>query len=502
MVFPKSVGYIVPPDPSPVDWKYTLFCVPDDGQWIATIAGALYPLADYYNWQQTTIDGLDADRNAAAETAKKIILGWIFNSGECGMNTICDVVAECIETDDDVANAMAFTILNNATVQSAITQYLSENGLSSGRGNPLQPLPPAIMANNIVPITATCTDENVYAMSRAIVQELDRLSTDFFDVIELLVNKWDVAGEIVAAIPVFGGLLSLAADTGQWIIDNVQDTYAAAYNSTTEVDFSCVIYCLMQSECAITWDDVIEKYVEKAGVSPPSSGDFISFMQWFITTVANTDNLVVGLMHLFILNALKYGSDFMGSGVWTALNIALEDAADEEITVPSECICENEWCYSIPLADMTLFDVSGAAGLQYLGVYNDPVWDDTVITGVSSQKTTGIAVQYDFASNVQLTRIECDVNGIAGTGNVDTIYSARIIGRNGTATEYDTYSPPYPDFADMPKTVSFDVASDNVDNIRFISRPNITTGTPNGSAELSAIRVYGTGIAPEWSGNC
>lgn len=249
----------------------------------------------------------------------------------------CEEVSDCIENNIDTQQAMANAIVNSTVIQDAINQTIVNNG--SGTGNVSQPLPSSIMATNVIPQSALCTESNKYAMALALVRALDVLTNDMLDVIELLTNPNEIAAEMVEGVPIFGNQASLVLDTAAWLQDNITDAYAAAYNATTEGDYACEVYCIFQN-CEMSWDDLIQAYYNGGSLSPPASNSFIDVLDWLITTVIPaSDNAIVGAMHTFILWSMKWGSDWFGSGVWTYMEIELENAADEEITVPQSCAC-------------------------------------------------------------------------------------------------------------------------------------------------------------------
>ena len=275
---------------------------------------------------------------AYPDTAQNVVMKFL--KMVCANVDLCTEIADCIENNTTTQNAIAIAIQNNPDIQSAINQIINNNNY--GRGDIYSPV--SYMADNVIPASALCTSANKYAMAQAIVQKLDDLANDFLEVIALLTTKQEIAAEMVSGIPIFGGIASLALDVAVFINDYVRTTYAAAYNSTTELDYACAVYCAFEG-CDLSWDMVISAYEGQANITPPQNTDFITLMQWFVTNVIPSgDNLIVGAMHVFVLNALKYGSDWFGSGVWTALDIAVQNASDEEITVPGSCDCPSDWC--------------------------------------------------------------------------------------------------------------------------------------------------------------
>ena len=252
---------------------------------------------------------------------------------------ICDLVADCIESNPSVATALANLIATNSMVQSGISTAVQITNQYGGDSNWNNSLPASILDASRIPDDALCTDANKYAMSLAIVRALDTLTNDFLEIIEVLTNPNEIAGDLVKTVPIFGGAASLAFDTAAWLQDNISEVYNAAYNSATEQNIACHIYCNF-NDCDLSYNDILQSYYEVGSFTPPNTDDFLVIMDWLITEVIpSTDDVIVGAMHTMILYCLQWGSNWVGSAGFTLLDIEIENAKDEEVTVPEECEC-------------------------------------------------------------------------------------------------------------------------------------------------------------------
>lgn len=319
-------GYPTPDNPETQDYTCVSVYIPtsQDNVFMSVLLGQIGELTNSWFWKQ---DGTMSPEQAAYVWS--VAMAMTNADGEACMN--CDDVADCIENSQDVQAAL-----------SAYNQAVATGGASGGNnGNSTwsQPLPPSVMGAGIVPVDALCTEANKYAMSLAIVRALDKLVTDFLQIIEVITNPNEIAAEMVQGVPIFGGGASLALDTAAWLQDNIKEVYDAAYNPTTELDYACSVYCQFDA-CSLSYDDIIEAYQIQGSIAPPASNDFFTVMTWLIENVLPaTDNLIVGAMHWFVLLCLRYGSNWFGSGVWTYMQIEIENAKDEEVTVPQSCGC-------------------------------------------------------------------------------------------------------------------------------------------------------------------
>lgn len=402
--------------------------------------------------------------------------------------TICDDVADCIETSEAVETAIANLIQSSSLVQNAISQVQNSSMAIS-------PLSQNVIGTNIIPDGALCTEANKYAMARSIVQELDRLTTDMLEVIEFATSPSEIAAEYIAAIPIFGGAASLALETANWVQDEIQEAYAAAYNATTEVDFSCAVYCAF-SNCDLSYDDIISAYLDQASFEPPSSNDFGVVIDWFLdNVVGSVDNIVVGAAHCLVLMCLKWGSDWFGSGIWTTIDIAIEDAKDEEITVPESCDCDPpEFCvvydFEASASNWLAYD-NGAGNCQtvyiastgFRGSGDEP--DRTII-----YRTDGSGVELSEAklyfNRTQPQSVNWFVHG-------DVVPSELAVDPANRISPHTTNS-----LGDGNYEAIFDLGGNNYDDMEF----HLQASGAIGQFTIYKLELSGIGIAPSGGNDC
>jgi len=414
----------------------------------------------------------------------------------------CETVADCIENDTSVQDAIATATLNSANIQNAIETVVQVSSGSGSNPNPDQQLPASILQANFIPATALCTENNKYAMARAIVQELDDLSTDFLDVIAVISENAEIASEMVQSIPIFGGLASLALTGANFINNNIRTQYVRAYNSTTELDFTCAIWCAFNG-CELNWDLVYDAIAEGTQISPPTDTDFTTVITWFANNViGSTDNIIVGSMHLFVLSCLKYGSDWFGSGVYTTLEIQVEDASDEEITVPASCSCAStgcvEWDFTASQQWLAInfannnFSGRPNSGAGNAAAYNANGWNSVDYTAVNASTYRQCGIQTTDVNSlwslpIGATRIEIDIDLTKGVvSGAEQILSVGTYAANKAATT--RISLQSSGISDGIQTLSADFDAD-IHGIYAIVRAD-SGANLQGSSLITKVRLY------------
>ena len=224
---PKNSGY---PTPEEQTGDVTYGCipvfVPNNPEFQSLFAAAIYGLyaqmsKEYFWREQGTLSPELAAFYAASGLAQTEAYA------ECGGVVSCDDIADCIETDE--------------IVQSALAQNLANNGFSPG-GNAEQnsqnvTMSPSQSAANLLPEDYDCSDNQLMATARAIVQKFDEFTQDFFDQMELLTNPLELVDITSDGIPVADTLGNVAA-FADFVAQTVRETYQASYNNASEQEIA------------------------------------------------------------------------------------------------------------------------------------------------------------------------------------------------------------------------------------------------------------------------
>lgn len=406
--------------------------------------------------------------------------------------TICDDVANCVETSVSVQNALsAFNQQNKTSTDATIPQLL----------------PVAQTGKGLLPVGYTCDTDHLCGMARFIVQNLNSGTEELIQQIENQTQVFEVAALFVDNFEVvswFGSMLEL----GTWLQDQLGEYYNLAWSTLVEDDLTCELYCKIEPECNVTIDLILEAYesVISGTFTPPVLTDVNDLWDWLLTIDLQfaANKVIVAAFHYVIIQALRFGGKVLAYafGIRTFEQMVQTGQDETDTYCAINCDCpSDEWCYSIPLGDMSNFDWSSASGNQYAGTLSGGVWNASLVNAYSN-KITAIGIYYNLVSATQLSRVECDVSGVAGASPEQTPVSARMRGINFVTYQWDTIDNYNPDFSGTPKTVSMNVGGQTIDSVRFYQVVDNTTGTPSGNGSLTAIRIYGTGTPPAWAGNC
>jgi len=380
---------------------------------------------------------------------------------------LCQAIADCIANNEDVWNAL--------------NDYLATSGQNGGRGSPNSPIGSAAREGNLIPAGALCTDANKYAMSLAVVRQLDRVSEDFLEKIEVITNSAELAVELSDNGGIFSSIPATALETAAWIQDSIAEVYSAAYSAATEEILACAIYCAFDN-CTLTYDDIYDAYQDATSISLPDVNDIESVIQFLINVGVSGDLAIVGQFHMLALAILRWGSNWVRLGSFDYIRIAIQDAADEEVTVPASCGCTSEWCQEF---DFTANDQGFVVSGGYSGVYSGSSWD-----AVQSGNTCSMVIQKDFGLGmITMNRYELE---FYGGGEGDNAF-------NGV---YTTLLNQIDGHVDQPAAggtaIYYGVSNDTGIAINIGSNV-MGAGTVSRAYKL---RVYGDGVNPFGVDNC
>lgn len=256
------------------------------------ILGNLLPMVSWANRWSGDISGLDLD--AIRGEMEFTILDEV-----TGGTMSCEDIADCIDTDE--------------TVEAAIINQLSANNYTQNIQNTdattLQPLPAAKLAESLIPADFDCSSpERNMSIARALVREIDESVMDLFEIIELITNPVELGAIMTDSIPVVsvGGD---AAEVGNWLQENIQEHYQAAYIQSVEDEISCAIFCFLQTSCDISLDDIISIYEGLDAPTPPSDlNDIQAVIEWILALSLALSTLgVVAVFHLIALYLMRFG---------------------------------------------------------------------------------------------------------------------------------------------------------------------------------------------------
>jgi hypothetical protein len=227
------------------------------------------------------------------------LIWWIWNRAI--IMDICTQIADCISNQE------------SATSQ-AIQQWLQNNGYSANFrdvSNAYPLLTPSAQAENLIPSDFDCSDAQIMALSRKIVQELNQSTEDLLQVIELVTSSVELAEIITQYIPIVGIYVEFAS----WIYDTLVEFYQASYDQAVEDELACALYCIAIEDCELSLDDMLSVYESSfvAEITPPSSvADVLSILEWASEVELAIGLETVAMFHWTVLQLMRFGGGLQG----------------------------------------------------------------------------------------------------------------------------------------------------------------------------------------------
>jgi hypothetical protein len=380
----------------------------------------------------------------------------------------CADVADCIENDADVLNALL--------------QQLSANGYiqSPNVANPANvTMSPSASAANLLSASFSCEDASMMAVARAVIREFNEASEDFFEALELQTNLVEAANIATDGIPV-AGTINNFTELLDWLIQTMREDYQASYNQEVEDILACALFCLMRVDCELTYDMLIAMYADFAdpSVAFPDTSSFQNIADWALQLTLTIGVGVVATFHWILAQAMRFGDGtvFQMAGLTNLQNI-IQQAETWQDNTFDDCDCItppdpetywmivndlslglNQWRakFGTVQADGIMSATSGNNtlfqcgipdfGAQYTIKAVSFIWQGRGYTGLSTDSASFAlysAINYVtlVANTVSVTGINGDSNEFSRFGTnltVNNIRSGYATSNNGLPQVYPT----------------------------------------------------------------
>ena len=301
--------------PTEVCFKIT---IPNAVQYRAALFGVLNQLGEWSAWDHP-LDGTECvDCEEATQLWRNAIAQATF-SEECTDPMSCADVANCIETNPAVQNAINQQITNNTA-----TQYVYD---TAREGKPLT----AIQREQpIVPADVGCDNDVLFGSISAIVDQLDKNNLDFLQIMEIGTNTRERVSQVIAAIPLIETLpINEVIDFVDKAQSEILEHYEAQWTTALYDEYRCGIFCmaLEQPGCAVDFDLLFNYFNNRLGASLEPINFFSSLVEFFLLgTWAGTE--VVDIMMLIQLGVWREASNWLGVSLRTLQTVGLLGAND------------------------------------------------------------------------------------------------------------------------------------------------------------------------------
>ena len=358
----RTTGLPIPSPVVPATSICFLLEVPNALEYRAALKGALSDLGKSWTWAQTV-----GEDNEDAFIAAELWRGRLADAAyqlDCEAEMSCADVANCIETDASVRDAIAQQIAANPANQTSIYQTSIYGAPLTGaqRSAPLAQ-PPA------------CDLDILFAMSTAIIDQIHLNNQDFLEILEVALNPTERARNVISAIPGIGLLpLDEAIEFINQLASEIQENYDAQWTSAVRDDLRCALFCAAKDapDCIITFDMLTAIFEDRLNYYLDPINTAAAIVQYFVSaTWAGTT--VVDIMSLIQVAFWREASNWLGVDIRTLQIVARlvidNPDPDWEILCTECAVPPTEDCYDFTASEQGfspwLHPFSGLAAATY-----------------------------------------------------------------------------------------------------------------------------------------
>jgi len=291
------------------------------------VEGAYLP---FYFTNQSFTRVLSALVNGAkltyGEEAYQVI--WDFLQNVEYPVSLCDQIAECINTNETTQQAIRNFVTTDITINQHI-QNISRGG---------QPMPEVELPT---PIVSQCDPDEAWAAIDAIVEQMNTNNMDFFQVFETSTNQLERVSDLLAAIPLFETLPvdDVVAFVDQ-LFDNIYEAYEGAVTTELLNEYKCDLFCIGTNDpdCELGFDVMYNYFRDRIAATFTIESLFQEAIE-FLGDGTFPGTLVADFMYMLQLQVIRSASDFLGVNV-----LSLQVVAQVGALVPSsawELLCED-----------------------------------------------------------------------------------------------------------------------------------------------------------------
>jgi hypothetical protein len=232
-----------------------------------------------------------------------------------------------------------------------------------------------------------CDKDNLFGFCLQLVQLLNRLTENAFEVFEVCTNYLEALAALSDSIP----LLTEVTDLAVWMQANALENYVANYDVALENEYACELFCRAYiNDCQLSWSDV-RQYFQQKLTEGLSEVDLLDWAQYVITGSWTGDDFC----HLFIsLAALVFelGGDWIGVRLEDVQRIVESYFNDPNTDWTTLCDCVAGW-----YAEFDFTQSQCAFDITY-GYYEAGVGWHTTLNTAAEPDDQRIALELDLDS--------------------------------------------------------------------------------------------------------
>jgi len=253
--------------------------------------------------------------------------------------SICELIIDCIQNDEDVQAILRAFVTNDETIQDNIENV-------SNRGLPINP------TEATGTIVATDDYSALFGAITFLVDTIHGANLDLYEIMEAATNKRELGQILFEAIPLVETLpFDEASEYIDELASDIAEGYAAQWTTTPETGLRdrirCGLFCLARDNGnSLSWDLIASYFWEQVGFT---AGDYVDMMVDFVNFFLSgswTGEEIVQISFANVASALSAGQKFSGltfPGLTAIMELGLNDPDPDYETVCVECPPESDW---------------------------------------------------------------------------------------------------------------------------------------------------------------
>lgn len=230
-------------------------------------------------------------------------VNWYFLRNFEMPQSICALIIDCIENDEDTRNAIKDLVLTDPDINNYITNLASQTTLSitDREKNLLKP--------------GQCEFDYIFNQVSVTVQLLHDLTEDLFEAIEVGTNALERASILASSVPIFGQVVPFdeLLQFADQLVEEIAEDYIGAYDEALYDSIRCEIFCIVKGDCSVSIDRLIGYYEEKAAEAfPDDPFEALKVIIGYLNTGDFGTDTPVYLMHLLVLALIRQMQTVLG----------------------------------------------------------------------------------------------------------------------------------------------------------------------------------------------
>lgn len=268
----EGIKRLIAPDyPVPEGFRCFSVTIPDDTKHLAILA-AFHALIGN-NWAWT---GTPEERQTRSQVWREAyaLTDWM----EC---MDCEGVADCIENDELVQEALRQNLINNINNDTDVQNALQNvyNQFVGGTA-----MPGGVSGTNLLPDNPGCDYDKLFGSIFYTIDEMNTNNIDAFESAEAITNALERANLLMSAIPVFETLpIDEVLEYAETLwTDDIFEAYLANDTTGYRDELKCDLFCIArQRGCTLSIDDMFDYFVGRVGGDP--ANDLAQLIAYLVT---------------------------------------------------------------------------------------------------------------------------------------------------------------------------------------------------------------------------